>query len=208
MKTEVLVAIGVLIASFAAGFFVARSGQGKPAAVVATTSPTPTDELAENIELLQCREELAKAMQPAVDVSIDAPAPSPEEEKITQLEEEFRQCRKRDSLDKAELCVTVDRYYYLYLASLHADGLCEDRPRLGDLILQHSEQCANFEDQTPPLEMDLGNLSENEDNTLYRAKHFGRPKLDPRIGDQKTNLNRSFKRTLRECHEKFGLSDE
>lgn len=207
MKRAVFVAIGVLMASFALGVFVARRGREKPA-VVATTSPAPTDEPAENVELQQCREELAIAMQPKAIASVDAPPPSPEEEKITQLEEEFRQCRKRDTLDKAELCVTMDRYYYLYLAGLHADGQCLDRPGLRDLILEHSGHCAKFADQTPPEEMDLGKLSDSEDSTLYRAKHFGRPRLDPRNGDRKTNLSRSFKRTLRECREKYGVSEE
>jgi hypothetical protein len=207
MKIAVIVAIGVLIASFGLGFFVARRGQEKPA-VIAPTNPALTNEPAEDLELQQCREELAKAMLPkSVASAVDA-APSPEEEKISQLEEEFRQCRKRDTLDKAELCVTSSRYFPLLFTTLQADGQCEDRFMLQDLILRHTEKCVHFEDQTSLEELDLGMISESEASTLHDAQRNGKPPYDPRIGDQKARYGRHFKRTMRECYEKFGVDEQ
>jgi hypothetical protein len=77
---------------------------------------------------------------------------------------------------------------------------------LDDLMLEHTDQCVHFADQTEPREMDLGSLTDHEVSKLYDAQRNGRPReLRYQV---KTNFGLHLKRTMRECREKFGVNEE
>jgi hypothetical protein len=217
MNTNVslILAAGLLIVAFVVGVFVGRVAQEKPKPIATTSvKMAQVPELEEELET--CREELAAHSIPQVISSAAIPAPdepnrsnSGEEATVAVLEKELRQCKKRDMVFNAEMCTAAGRYFVLLLVGLHADKACVDKFGVGDLILKHSEQCAKFEDQTDPEDMDIAELSDAELSKLYDAQRRGRrTKYTVIAGDHKANLTRHFKRTVRECHVKFGLSDE
>jgi hypothetical protein len=214
-KVSLILAAGLLIVAFVVGVFVGRVAQEKPKPI-ATTS-VKTDQVPELEEkLAACQQGLAAHSIPQVISSAATPAPdepkraASEGEATAQvLEKELKQCKKRDLVFNADMCTTANRYFALLLVGLHADKACVDRFGVGDLILKHSEQCAKFEDQTDPKDMDIGELSDAESSKLYDAQRFGRrTEFTVIAGDHKANLARHMKRTVRECHTKFGLSDE
>jgi hypothetical protein len=203
-----------LIVAFVVGVLVGRVAQEKPKPIA--TRSVKTDQVHElEDELAACREELAAYSMPKVSPSAAAPdeparATAEAEAKVEVLEQKLRQCKKRDMVFNAEMCIAGDRYAIpLFLVVLHAGKACLDKFGVGDLILKHSEQCAKFEDQREPEEMDIGELSDAERSTLYRAQQFGRrTAFTATAGDHKANLARYMKRTVRECYTKFGLSAE
>jgi hypothetical protein len=215
MSTRVsfILSAGLLLVVFGVGLLVGRAGQEKPKPSATTSVKTrQVSELEVKEELAACQEELAAHSMPKAISSAatpDEPAAAEAEAKAEALEQELRQCRKRDLVYNADMCTAADRYFVLLLVGLHADKACVDRFGVGDLILKHSEQCATFEDQTDPEDMDLGELSEAELSKLYRAQRFGkRTEFTAIAGDHKANRARGLKRTVRECHTKYGLSDE
>jgi hypothetical protein len=214
-KATFIVPAGLLFVVFVVGVVVGRVAQEKPKATATTSVKTVLAPEVEEV-LAACQEGLGAYSMPrasasAADAVTDEAkrAAAEEDAKAEVMEKELRQCKTRDMVFNADMCRTADRYFYLLLAGLHADKACADRFGVGDLILKHTEQCAKFEDQTDPKDMDIGELSDAELSHLYDAQRYGRWS-EHRVlaGDHKANIGRHFKRTLRECRAKFGLSNE
>lgn len=210
-KASVIVAAGLLIVVFGIGVGVGRSATKRQIAGAMQSAKTQRHAGVAR-ELATCQAELSEQATPRVTVSAQAPedATSAVVEsvaKVDMLEEELKQCRTRDMVFNAEMCVAANRYFFLLLAGLHADKACVDRFGVGDQILKHTERCAMFEDQTDPEDMDIAKLSNAERSKVYDAQRYGRPN-ELRNGDHKANIARHFKRTFRECRTKFGLNDE
>jgi len=219
-KVSVILAAGLLMVAFGVGIFVGRAGREKPKPIAGTSVKThqvPEVEVEVEVkeELAACQEELAAHSMPKATSSAATPdepaqAAAEAEAKVEALEQELRQCKKTVVVFNAEMCTADDRYgFALYLVVLHADKGCVDKFGVGDLILKHNEQCARFEDQRDPKDMDLGELSDAELSKLYRAQRFGkRTEFTAIAGDHKANNSRFMKRLIRECRVKYGLSDE
>lgn len=214
MKTKYSVLSGVcLLLAFVAGLGVGRASREKQMPAK-TTQVTNLQNVDIDEALAACEDELEAFSQPspkasATDAMSDEAKQAVAEKAATveALENELRQCRKSDLGFNATVCLAGSRYFPLFLVELHADRACVDRFGVGDLILQHTERCSMFEDQTDPREMDLGELSNAELRMLYDAQRNGRV-ANPEWDDHKANLTRHFKRTVRECRVKFGLPDE
>lgn len=213
-KYSVLAGVCLLVMAFGVGIGVGRARREKPKPT--ETTRTTNSQFADTGEALAaCKAELETLSQPLptpsrMDAMTDEAkrAAAREAAKIEALEDELRGCRKSDLLLDAELCRAADRYgIALFMVVLHADRQCVDKPGVGDLILKHTEQCANFEDQTDPDEMDLGELSDQELSNIHDAQRYGKPN-ESRMGDHKANMARYFKRMVAKCRVKFGLPDE
>ena len=216
MKTKTLWLVGVLLLgmAFVAGLSVGRASRKKQMPPE-TTRVTNLQNVDIDEALAACEDELEAFSQPspkasATDAMTDEAKRVAAEKAATveALENALRQCRKSDLLLDAELCRAADRYGIpLYMVVLHADRQCVDKLGVGDLILKHTEQCADFEAQTDPKQMDIGELSAAEFGSIWDAQRYGKPN-ESRGGDHKANMARYFKRMVAKCRVKFGLPDE
>lgn len=208
-KYSVLAGVCLLVMAFGVGIGVGRARREKPKPTETTRVENP-GRVDFKEALAACEDELEAFSQPSpsgstVGAKTDEAKQAAAEEaaKIEALEDELRGCRKSDLLMDAELCRAVDRYSFaLLLPVLHADQKCSDKLGVGDLIVKHSEQCLNFEDDRDVEELDMGRFSDNEVVDLYRARHFGRNR------DFSANMARGIAKMIRDCHKKFGLPDE
>lgn len=213
-KHSVLVGVCLLAVAFGAGLGVGRARREKPRPpeTARVTNPQNVDI---DEALAACEDEIEALSQPspnasAMDAMSDEAKQAVAEKAATveALENELRQCRKSDLLLDADMCRAADRYGIpLYMVVLHADRQCVDKLGIGDLILKHTEQCVDFEDQTDPKEMDIGELSAAEFGSIWDAQRYGKPN-ESRGGDHKANMARYFKRMVAKCRVKFGLPNE
>ncbi len=208
-KHSVLAGVCLLVAAFVAGLGVGRANRDKPRPpeTARVTNPGRADF---NEALAACEDEMEALSQPSPNASTTDAMSDEAKQAVAEkaatvevLENELRGCRKSDLLLDAELCTASDRYSFaLLLPVLHADQKCSDKLGVGDLIIRHSEQCLNFEDDRDVEELDMGTFSDTEVADLYHARHYGRNR------EFSANMARGIEKMIRDCHQKFGLPDE
>ena len=147
-----LAAAILLVPVFGAGIFAGRSiPEQSPWA--ATEKPA---DRATQAELSACQEKLAARSKTRATPS-DAAAPPEEANRdaperpvtVEALEGDLSQCKRREFLTSAEVCVAAARQFHALLA-LPKDGLmCGPKSRAADLVEENFERCAVFADVAP-----------------------------------------------------------
>lgn len=160
-SVPLIAAADLLVPVFGAGIFAGRSiPERSPSADGEKPAERPADR-ATQAELSACQKKLAVHSQGGATPS-DAAAPPEDANRdaaerpatVEALEGKLSQCKRRDLMTSAEVCVAAARQFHALLA-LPKDGLmCGPKSRAADLVEENFERCAVFADIPPDYRAD------------------------------------------------------
>lgn len=205
LVVPLLVAVAVLGLGFGGGVLAGRA--------TGTRAPRTTDKsegfLSERVakeELAACRRELEDLAKPRATVSASV-TPSPGETKdgglekaakVEALQKEVNDCRVRETLVKAHVCGTMTDHDNLLFVLAYSSS-CEDEARVGELIIDSYDKCAEFD--AFPNHLDREQLTQGERTRIADAQRNHRYK-------GREDVAKGVRESLRRCREKFGLPDK